>query len=162
MTPGIAGKLPGALHGPVQPAGAGEISSHVAGPPPRLDGHAAIEQIQVRGHGAEFHRQAKGPARPVPQQAGDADIARHAQRGRARLQLAGSSQGRLCLPSRQRQAPADEQVLELQPPPEDQVAVQQRPGLRKPRIRTIGVPDIQALFREILQRGDSYLRGPLA
>jgi len=82
MTPRIAGKPPGTLHGPVQPGGVSEISGHITGPPPRLDGHGTVEQIQVRGHGAEVHGQAESPVCPVPQQPGDADIPWYAQRSR--------------------------------------------------------------------------------
>jgi len=55
-------------------------------------------------------------------------------------------------------------VLKLQPPSENQVALalQQCQGRCQPRLRTIRVPGIQAVFREILQCGDGDLRSPLA
>ncbi len=77
--------------GPVQ-RGVGEIGGHVAGPSPRFDGQAAVEQVKVRGHRAGVHGQAQGMVRAVRKQAGDAGVTGHAQRGRARLQLAGLGQ----------------------------------------------------------------------
>jgi hypothetical protein len=78
----VAGELVGAIHGPVQPCGIGEVRGHVAGPPPRLDGHRSIEQVQIRRDASSVHRLAQGQARPVPQQAGDARVARDAERCR--------------------------------------------------------------------------------
>ena len=49
---------------------AGEVGGHVAGPPPRLDGHAAVQQVQVRGHRVGVHGQAERVVRPVRAAAG--------------------------------------------------------------------------------------------
>jgi hypothetical protein len=79
----VAGELVGAIRSPVQPCGIGEVRGQVTGPPPRLDGHRSIEQVQIRRDAASVYRLAQGQARPVPQQAGDARVARDAERCRS-------------------------------------------------------------------------------
>jgi len=56
-----------------------EGGGYLAGPPPCLDGHRGVEQVQIRGDGTGVHGLSQRPARPVPQQAGDAGVARDAQ-----------------------------------------------------------------------------------
>ena len=52
-------------------------------------------------------------------------------------------------------------MFQLQPPPENQVTLQQRQCLRQLRLRAVVVAGLQALLGEILQGGDGDLRGAL-
>src|SRR5262249_42196135 len=44
------GQPRGPVGGPLPPGGLAEVGGQVAGPPPRLDGGGAVEQVEVRGH----------------------------------------------------------------------------------------------------------------
>jgi hypothetical protein len=63
--------------------------------------------------------------------------------------------------SEQGQAPGDEAVLHFQPPPENQVAAQQRQHLRQPRPRTVHVTSVHAPLGDVLQGGDAELHAPM-
>src|SRR5690349_1346479 len=116
----------GPVGGPLPPGGLTEVGGQIAGPPPRLDRRGAVEQVEVRGHRVRVGRAAERVAGPVREQPGDAGVPRHAQSGRLRLELAGLRQRLLAVAGQQRQAPGEQLVLEPEPPPEDQVAPQQR------------------------------------
>src|SRR5208282_4388453 len=94
---GMAARPPrqpgGAVRGPVQPGGLGEVGGHVAGPPPRLDGHGAVKQVKVRGHRTGIDGQAQRAVRPVREQPRDAGVPGYAQRRRAGRQVAGFREG---------------------------------------------------------------------
>ena len=143
---------------------AAEGGGHFAGPPPRLDGHRGVEHVQIPGDGTGVHRLAQRPARPVPQQADDAGVARDAQFRRPRLQPGGVGQRPLRVAAQQRQPPGEQAVLQLQPPAENQVdlVLQDRQRLRQPRLRPLRIAGVQALLGQILQGGDGDLRGSLA
>src|SRR5689334_25421056 len=53
-------------------------------------------------------------------------------------------------------------MLEPQPPPEDQIAPEQRPRLGQPRRRAVSVAGLQRLLSQVLERRDSNVSGPLA
>ena len=96
------------------------------------------------------------------QDAGHADVPRHPEHGRPRLQAGGRGQGRLRVAAQQRQPRGEQLVFELQPPAEDQVAGQQGPCLRQPVLRAARIAGLHALLGQVFQRGDGDLHGALA